>query len=78
MAACPTCSREMLAAHSCRIRLGAVRYGSERVVPEPWPDPCRDCGVSSGGIHHPGCCLEQCRRCGDQLLGCPCAVMAGG
>jgi hypothetical protein len=72
MAACPTCSREMLAAHSCRIRLSAIRYGSETHPAEPWPEPCRDCGVSNGGIHHPGCCLEQCSRCGDQRLGCGC------
>jgi hypothetical protein len=70
MAACPTCHREMLAAHSCRVRLDAIRYGSEQEPPAPYPDPCRDCGVSAGGIHHPGCCLEECGPCGGQLLGC--------
>lgn len=75
MAACPTCHREMLAAPSCRHRAGAVRYGSERVVPEPHPDPCRDCNVADGGVHHQGCCLEECPACGDQLLGCPCAAV---
>jgi hypothetical protein len=70
MAACPTCSREMLAAHSCRARLGAIRYGREDGAPAPGLEPCRDCGVSVGGIHHPGCCMEQCGQCGGQLLTC--------
>jgi hypothetical protein len=72
MAACLTCQREMLMAPSCRPRLGAVRYGSEQVVPDPWPERCRDCAVTDGGIHHDGCCLEECPACGGQRLGCPC------
>jgi hypothetical protein len=72
MAACPTCNREMLAAPSCRPTLGAVRYGSEQHVPDPWPEPCRDCGVPDGGFHHLGCCLEECGGCGDQRISCSC------
>lgn len=74
MAACTTCDREMLAAPSCRRRLGAVPYGSERVVPDPWPERCRDCAVTDGGYHHYGCCLEECGACGGQaMFGCTCS-----
>jgi hypothetical protein len=72
MAACLTCSREMLAASSCRPRLGAIRYGSERHVDGDHPSPCRDCNVLDGGVHHDGCCVEECPACGGQRLACPC------
>jgi hypothetical protein len=36
------------------------------------PPTCRDCGVAYGGTHHPPCCLEDCPRCGGQLLSCAC------
>lgn len=38
-------------------------YGNER---------CGDCRVIDGGLHHPGCSMEQCPRCHDQLIACPC------
>jgi len=75
MATCPTCSREMLAAPSCRPRLGAIRYGSERHVPDPHPEPCRDCNVADGGVHHDGCCLEECPACNGQRISCRCAAV---
>lgn len=30
---------------------------------------CHDCGVSSGGYHHPGCDVEESPATGEQLLG---------
>jgi hypothetical protein len=70
MAVCPSCRREMLAAPSCTPRLNVVRYGDERYLPADRPERCRDCGVSVGGVHHPRCCMEECGRCGGQLLTC--------
>lgn len=50
----------------------AVVYGSEWVVPDPWPEPCRDCAALDGDQHTDGCCLEECPACGGQRIGCPC------
>ncbi len=33
---------------------------------------CVDCGAPSGFLHILGCECEQCPRCGEQALGCPC------
>jgi hypothetical protein len=33
---------------------------------------CGDCGAKHGGFHHPGCDMERCPRCGDQLISCGC------
>lgn len=33
---------------------------------------CHDCGILSGGHHHPGCDNERCPRCSGQLIGCGC------
>jgi hypothetical protein len=33
---------------------------------------CHDCGVSVGSIHHPGCDMEECPKCGGQYFVCDC------
>lgn len=37
---------------------------------------CHDCGAAIGEMHHPRCDMEECPRCGGQLLSCPCEVSA--
>ena len=53
----------------------AIRYGLEQpfVAGVPVQPSCHDCGVRPGGLHHLHCDVEQCARCGGQLLGgCSC------
>jgi hypothetical protein len=81
MAVCPTCQGEMMEGISCLpdpIRIGdeffePIRWGAERENRGSVVDvACRDCATPPGGVHHPGCCLEQCPACRGQALGCPC------
>lgn len=39
---------------------------------------CRDCGVSVGEHHQPGCDMERCMLCGGQAISCPCAYEVNG
>ena len=53
----------------------AIVYGSEWVVPDPWPEPCRDCATLDGDQHMDGCCLEECPACGGQAMCCGCSLI---
>jgi hypothetical protein len=35
-------------------------------------DRCPDCGAKAGEFHRPGCDIEQCPYCGQQLISCDC------
>ena len=78
MAICPVCAREMLEAASCTERTvelvdgryERIRYGQEGLRLEG--ETCNDCGIALGGLHHPGCDVERCPRCGDQQISCDC------
>jgi hypothetical protein len=79
VAICEDCGQEMNEAASCvvatiELRAGAyerVKWGDE---PDDWARGrrCGDCGVVPEGIHHLGCDIERCPRCGQQLIGCEC------
>ncbi len=55
-----------------------VRYGSEVRPEHPshhgTPRRCGDCDALPGNYHHVGCDLEECPRCGGQLLSCDCVA----
>ena len=42
------------------------------LAPLMLPERCADCGVKHGGWHHLGCDVEECPRCGWQLISCGC------
>ena len=84
MAKCECCNREMLKAAGCIDRY--IRYadkkdfvrikfgGERRFRGETATGRCPDCNVKVGHFHHPGCDIEECPRCGQQLLSCNCNV----
>jgi hypothetical protein len=87
MAICNHCNLDMEMAYSCiggpwtleGREYSPVPYGQEgeftslgKMAPE-----CDDCGVTLGSFHHPGCRIEACPRCKQQLRTCQCADTAG-
>jgi len=50
-----------------------VRFGEEpRYV--DYKGDCPDCAVGRGQVHHTGCDIERCPRCGLQFIGCDCEL----
>lgn len=77
MAVCEDCEQEMLTAASCTVdelMMRGERFPRQRAFhPTGRDGRCGDCGIQAGGLHHLGCDLEPCPRCGRQLLSCGCA-----
>lgn len=82
MAICNYCNQEMQdheRVKTCAGNGGVVFADGETLesVPyddEGYPPHCHDCGISKGGLHHPGCDMERCPRCGGQLISCDCEL----
>lgn len=80
MAVCTECGQQMLEADACamdEIQISGEWYKRNRDYHDLSSNGrCHDCNVKHGEYHHPGCDMERCPECGEQLLGCDCEVEA--
>ena len=78
-ATCDDCKQRMLKVKSCTfpyITIGGKDYRRIRFGDDGWTGNkrCHDCGCEVGGIHHQGCDVERCPKCGLQLISCDCDI----
>ena len=71
MAICEWCKQEMFTATTCTAN-SPLFVDAKSYAPVPADEDCGDCGVSAGGLHHPGCDIEICPCCGEQRIYCAC------
>ena len=55
------------------VSLPAVPYVNKHVT-DTENHRCHDCGVKIGCYHHPGCDMEKCPQCKEQLISCDCLM----
>lgn len=80
MAVCDYCSCEMVGDATITCSGNKVEFPDGLIMEAVPYNPnygdenqrCRGCGIKRGGLHHPGCDMECCPKCGGQLISCGC------
>lgn len=79
-AICDICKGDMLEVDGCVPHAYGKKGGKKLypAVPENIQSDgvsrCHDCGAKPGHLHHPGCDMERCPKCGSQAIGCDCGL----
>jgi hypothetical protein len=71
MSICIDCNLEMTTADGCTLAeliIDGAPFDRQRCSRQR----CGDCGAKPRNLHHLGCDLERCPRCGRQLISCGC------
>lgn len=76
MVKCPDCKKEMHGSTACTvkyIKIDGVKLKRDTTYYDN-NKTCHDCGIKNkvGNVHHFGCDIERCPKCGDQLISCEC------
>jgi len=77
MVICKWCNQDMNEVDTCSWN-SHIEFPDGSKLPsstEHFDEPsgrCHDCNIVHGGFHHPGCDVEQCPKCGGQLISCDC------
>lgn len=73
---CGDCNQVMRGSQSCaitKIEIGGKVYQRDATHYDV-NETCHDCGIVNrvGNVHHGGCDVEICPKCGEQFLTCKC------
>ncbi len=76
-AVCRDCGQAMSPGTACTrhtLTIDGKEYQRIPYANPHHPDPhyCHDCNTPLGQLHHLGCDMERCPKCGGQLIACGC------
>lgn len=83
MSMCQDCGKEMLDPDTVSCSLDTINIDGQVFKRDTsyydHNEHCHDCGIlnSPGNVHHFGCDIERCPKCGGQLISCVCFGLAG-
>ena len=78
MVKCVDCNKEMTTTASCDLSHKYIRIDRREFLRDTTffdvNKRCHDCGIinKKGNLHHLGCDVERCPKCGGQLISCDC------